>query len=76
MIFASRRADEHVVLRAIYPYLVTMTAKERVDAHWHLQADLLNMPSIDLNLIGRIEFFANFMRVVVHAQASDALRIG
>lgn len=57
-------------------HLVTMTAKERVDAHWHLQADLLNMPGIDLNLIGRVEFFArDFMRVLDHAQASDALRI-
>jgi len=55
--------------------LVTMTAKERVDAHWHLQAELLDMPGIDLNLIGRVEFFArDFMRVLDHVQASDALR--
>lgn len=53
----------------------TTTAKERVDAHWHLQAGLLDMPGIDLNLIGRVEYFArDFMRVLDHAQASDTLR--
>jgi hypothetical protein len=56
--------------------LATMTAKERVDAHWHLQAALLDMPGIDLNLIGKVEFFArDFMRVLDHVQASDSLRV-
>jgi hypothetical protein len=56
--------------------LATMTAKERVDAHWHLQADLIDMPGINLNLIGRVEFFArDFMRVLDHVRASDALRV-
>lgn len=55
--------------------LATMTAKERVDAHWHLQAGLLDMPGIELNLVGRVESFArDFMRVLGHVQASDALR--
>jgi hypothetical protein len=53
----------------------TMTAKERVDAHWHLQAGLLDMSGIELNLIGRVEFFArDFMRVLDHVQASDSMR--
>ena len=55
--------------------LATMTAKERVDAHWHLQAGLLDMPGIELNLIGRVECFArDFMRVLDHVQASNTLR--
>jgi hypothetical protein len=56
--------------------LATTTAKERVDAHWHIQAGLLDMPGIDLNLTGRVELFArDFIPVLDHVQASDALRI-
>ncbi len=33
---------------------VTMTAHDRVDAHWYLQSGLLDMPGIDLNLIGKV----------------------
>ncbi len=44
---------------------VTMTAQDRVDAHWHLQAGLLDMPGIELNLIGKVESFErDFMRVL------------
>jgi sulfotransferase famil protein len=53
----------------------TMTAQDRVDAHWHLQAGLLDMPGIELNLIGKVESFEqDFMRVLDHVQANDALR--
>ena len=53
----------------------TMTAQDRVDAHWHLQAGLLDMPGIELNLIGKVESFEqDFRRVLDHVQANDALR--
>ena len=53
----------------------TMTAQDRVDAHWHLQAGLIDMPGIELNLIGKVESFEqDFMRVLDHAQANDPLR--
>lgn len=52
-----------------------MTAQDRVDAHWHLQAGLLDMPGIELNLIGKVESFEqDFMHVLDHVQANDALR--
>lgn len=54
---------------------VTMTAHDRVDAHWYLQSGLLDMPGIDLNLIGKVESFdQDFMRVLDHVQANNALR--
>jgi hypothetical protein len=53
----------------------TMTARERVDAHWHLQAGLIDMPGIELNLVGKVESFENdFKRVLDHVQANDVLR--
>jgi hypothetical protein len=52
-----------------------MTAQDRVDAHWHLQTGLLEMPGIELNLVGKVESFErDFMRVLDHVQASDGLR--
>jgi len=55
--------------------IATMTAKEQVDAHWHLQAGLLDMPSIKLNFIGRVEAFEmDFKRVLDHVGASNGLR--
>jgi hypothetical protein len=53
----------------------TMTAQDRVDAHWHRQAGLLDMPGIELNLIGKVESFEqDIMHVLDHVQANDALR--
>jgi hypothetical protein len=41
------------------------TAGKRVNSHWHLQQDLTDFPGLDLNLIGRVENFADdFARVV------------
>ena len=53
----------------------TTTALDRIDGHWHRQADLLNMPGIELNFVGKVESFTkDFMRVLDHVEASDALR--
>jgi hypothetical protein len=60
---------------AAFVHVATATAGARVDAHWHRQAGLLDMPGIQLDLIGRIENFKqDFMRVLDHAQASAAVR--
>jgi hypothetical protein len=51
------------------------TADQRVDAHWHLQDDLLDMPGIKLDLIGKVEKFpGDFNRVLDHAGAGDQIR--
>jgi hypothetical protein len=35
----------------------TATAHQRLDAHWQLQDDILNMPGISLNYVGKVESF-------------------
>jgi hypothetical protein len=53
----------------------TTTALARIDGHWQLQADFIDMPGIELNLVGRVESFTeDFTRVLDHVQATDALR--
>jgi hypothetical protein len=53
----------------------TATADHRVDAHWHLQSDLINIPGIELNFIGRVENFqCEFTTVLDHLGADDRLR--
>jgi hypothetical protein len=53
----------------------TATAQERVNAHWHLQDKLLDVPGIKLDLVGKVESFAaDFSRVLDHVEADDALR--
>ena len=52
----------------------TATALTRVDAHWQLQDDLLSMPGITLDLVGKVENFANdFRRVLDHAGVEEPL---
>jgi hypothetical protein len=51
------------------------TANDRIDGHWSLQADLLDMPGIELDLVGKVETFdRDFMRVLDHVHANGALR--
>jgi hypothetical protein len=51
------------------------TANRRLDAHWHLQDDLLTMPGIKLDLIGKVESFAkDFASVLDQAGAGVRLR--
>jgi hypothetical protein len=55
--------------------MATTTASARVDAHWQLQADLLDMPGIALDLVGKMESFASDFRPVLdHVGADDVLR--
>jgi hypothetical protein len=52
----------------------TATADRRLDAHWQLQADLLDMPGIKLDLIGKVESFdEDFAHVLAHVGAQQPL---
>jgi Sulfotransferase family len=53
----------------------TATATARIDAHWQLQADLLDVPGVTLNLVGKLESFdRDFARVLSHVRAPEKLR--
>jgi hypothetical protein len=60
---------------AEFVLFATATANDRVDAHWQLQVDLLDMPGIALDFVGKIESFPHdFGCVLDHVRANDALR--
>lgn len=49
------------------------TCDRRINAHWQLQDDLLTMPGINLNFIGKVESFrSDFARVMDHVGAEPA----
>jgi Sulfotransferase family len=51
------------------------TADRRVDPHWHLQSDLISMPGVTLDFVGKVESFdKDFTRVLDHVGADDQLR--
>jgi hypothetical protein len=51
------------------------TAKARHNIHLQAQDDILSMPGIKLNLIGKVETFdADFARVLDYVDAGDAIR--
>jgi len=53
----------------------TATAGRRLDAHWQLQDDLIEMPGIALDFVGKVESFPNdFVRILDHAGAGPHLR--
>jgi Sulfotransferase family len=50
-------------------------ARARQDIHLQVQDDILNMPGIDLDLIGKVESLdTDFQRVLDHVGASDEVR--
>jgi hypothetical protein len=51
------------------------TATARHDIHLQAQDDILRMPGIELDMIGKVETFdADFVRVLDYVNASDAIR--
>ena len=53
----------------------TATASLRVNAHWSLQDDILNMPGLALDFVGRVETFTRDIgRVLDHVRADQRLR--
>jgi hypothetical protein len=54
---------------------VAAIARRRCDIHFQVQDDILSMPGIRLDFIGKVETFAqDFVRVLDHLHASDTLR--
>jgi Sulfotransferase family len=50
-------------------------ARSRCDIHFQVQDDILSMPGIKLDLVGKVESFAqDFIRVLDHLDASEAVR--
>jgi len=51
------------------------TSTWRIDKHWQQQGDIVELPGITLDMIGKTETFAkDFKRVLDHAGASDEVR--
>jgi|SRR6185312_4692578 len=60
---------------AEFVHFAEATAKARLDTHLQTQDDLLTVPGISLDLIGKVESFdADFSRVLDHMNASEAVR--
>ncbi len=54
---------------------IAAVAHKRCDIHFQVQDDVLSMPGITLDFVGKVETFAqDFARVLDHLRASDALR--
>jgi Sulfotransferase family len=52
---------------ADFVIFASATANRRIDAHWQVQHDILDMPGITLDLVGKVETFgADFDRVLDH----------
>jgi hypothetical protein len=46
-----------------------------VNIHWQLQDDILSMPGLSLDFVGKVEHFAtDFVRVLDHARAPEEVR--
>lgn len=55
--------------------VVTANAERRLDMHWQLQSDILDVPGVAINHVGKIERFAeDFVRVLDHAGVKGELR--
>jgi hypothetical protein len=55
--------------------VATSTADRRIDGHWNLQTDIIDVPGIPLDMIGRVEsFHRDIVRVLDHAGAGGSLR--
>ncbi len=51
------------------------TGHRRINAHWQTQDDLLNMPGISLDFVGKVETFReDFVRILDHAGADQRTR--
>jgi hypothetical protein len=67
-------ADQTVSF-ADFVTVVSANADRRIDMHWQLQSDILDVPGVTLNHIGKIENFTDdFVRVLDHAGTNGQLR--
>jgi Sulfotransferase family len=68
-----KQADETLSF-ADFVHFAAATADRRVDAHWQLQDDMLNLPGIGFDFIGKVESFSqDFVRVMEHVGADHAM---
>lgn len=59
---------------ADFVHFVAATADRRIDAHWRSQDDMLNVPGIAFDFIGKLESFSeDFVRVIDHVGADRSM---
>jgi hypothetical protein len=69
------RGEHRMLTFADFVTFATATAGLRIDAHWGFQDDILNMPGLALNFVGRTETFTkDIVRVLDHVHADKRLR--
>jgi Sulfotransferase family len=67
-----KSADETLSF-ADFVHFTAATADRRIDVHWQSQDDILNVPGIAFDFIGKLESFdQDFARVIEHVGASSA----
>jgi len=60
---------------ADFVHFASATADRRIDAHWQLQGDILDLPGIGFDFIGKVESFSrDFARVLEHVGADHAMK--
>jgi hypothetical protein len=68
-----KNADQSLSF-ADFVHFVAATAEDPIDVHWQSQDELLDLPGVSFDFIGRLESFAqDFTRVIAHAGADQAL---
>lgn len=68
---------DQTLLFSQFVAFVSAVARSRCDVHIQAQHDILSMPGIELDFIGRVESFErDFARILDHLGASDVLRQG
>lgn len=69
------RGPDRVLSLADFVTYATATADRRVNIHWQLQDDILSMPGLPLDFVGKVErFTTDFVRVLDHLQAPAEVR--
>ncbi len=62
---------------SVFVEMATATCLMRIDPHWSLQDDLISMPGITLDLIGKAENFTeDYRRVIAHIGGSEHVASG
>lgn len=66
---------DHTLSFAEFARFASATADQHVDPHWQLQSDLVSMPGLKLDFVGKVEsFHQDFARVLDHVGAGDRVR--
>jgi hypothetical protein len=66
---------ERILSFADFIVFLAAVARTRCDIHFQAQDDILSMPGIALDFVGKVETFAqDFARVLDHLRAGEALR--